>query len=117
MKTPKLTDSRVQRLVPRDKRFELFETLTPGFCVRVSPGGVKTFAFVYRFEGRPRRLTIGKFPILAVPTARGIARKASAAVADGKDPSAEKIAARQKPEPVTLAELADPSDVLNARNH
>jgi Arm DNA-binding domain len=40
-----------------DERFEKWEG--GGFGIRVSPRGGKAWIWVYHFDGRPRRMTLG----------------------------------------------------------
>jgi integrase len=65
-----------------------------GFGLRVLPGGTKAFIFQYRAAGRSRRLTIGKVGTIEPNRARDIAKSYAANVAAGRDPMAEKQAAR-----------------------
>ena len=76
-----------------------------GFGVRVKPSGVKTFLIQYRNAGgRTRRLVLGQYGALAPEVARDLARKKLTAVAEGKDPSAERHAARVG---ITVSEVCD----------
>ena len=47
----------------------------PGFHVRVSAGGVKTFALLYRRGGKKRKWTIGRFPSVSLADARDKAKR------------------------------------------
>ena len=38
-----------------------FETETPGFGLRVMSSGVKSFIFQYRYKGKQKRMTIGRY--------------------------------------------------------
>jgi len=69
---------------------EVWDGRIPGFGVRVSTTGTKTFVLVYRHDGRPRRLTIGRYPALSLAEARAMAQQALASSARGQDPQAEK---------------------------
>ena len=71
--------------------------------VRVSVGGTKTWFLMYRHCGRRRRLTLGRSNILTAAAARKLAQRKLAEVATGKDPGAERRAAR---EAESFAELA-----------
>ena len=91
-----LTDVAVRNLTaPRHGQIELWDTRVRGFGVRVSHGGAKAFVLVYRFNGRPRRITLGRYPTLGLAQARELANQALRAVDLGKDPGAEKTRARR----------------------
>src|SRR5438874_8409 len=77
-------------LKPSNKRVNYFDKDLPGFHVRVTPNGVKTFSVMYRHGGRLRRLTIGTYPPLTLADARDAAREALRKAAKGEDPAAEK---------------------------
>jgi hypothetical protein len=70
----------------------LFDRDLPGFGLRVGRGGSKTFIAQYTVATGKRRLPIGAFGLLTVEEARKRARAALGAVADGRDPFAEKQA-------------------------
>ena len=65
-----------------------------GLYLIVQPSGAKSFAVRYRWAGRPRKLTLGAFPALNLEAARDIGGKALRAAAEGRDPAAEKQAAK-----------------------
>lgn len=56
--------------------------------MRVSPGGVKTFFYTYKFEGRKRRMTLGQYPGVRLIDARKKHRAALDVRQNGKDPAA-----------------------------
>ena len=67
--TQKLTKSIVDRLVYRKERNErcvIWDTLLPGFGVRVYPSGHKAFILSYRVRGRKRLLTLGMYGALTL---------------------------------------------------
>ncbi len=104
MPTIKLTGRDIPSLQAIDgKRTDFFDTTLPGFSVRVSPSGRKSFCVLYRRGRRLRRLTIGRHSVLSLKQAREIAREALVEVAKGGDPAARKIEDRKAP---TFAELA-----------
>ena len=86
-----LTDLSIRSLTPRgNRRIEVFDAKIPGFAVRVFPSGVKSFVLFYRFKGRLRRLTIGRYPTLSLSEARRLASDALNRNAHGSDPQREK---------------------------
>ena len=92
MAKKKLTDRAVRLLKPGDGRFEVWDSSTPGFGIRVSPAGRKSFIYLYRFEGRARRMTLGVYPRMSLATAR--TRQAAARELleeEGRDPGAELV--------------------------
>lgn len=68
-------------------RRELWDGRVPGFGLRVSSAGTKTFILVYRHRGRTRRLTLGRYPYLSLADAREKASDALRAVNNGGDPA------------------------------
>ena len=87
-----------------DRQVDYFDASLPGFCVRVSAGGQKSFGVLYRFGGRFRRLTLGGYPPLSLADARDMAREALRSARLGSDPVAEK---KQERAAETFAELAE----------
>jgi integrase len=96
MPTLRLTAQTVQSLKPKPQRVDYFDATTPGFGLRLTPGGVKTWFFMYRVNGkRLRRWTIGRYPTLSLADAREKMKIASGDLAKGGiDPAATKIQSR-----------------------
>jgi len=92
MPTENLTDRKIASLKPAKERTEYWDDGTPGFGLRVSPEGTKTFFLMYRFAGLRRRLKLGRYPEVPLFEARKNAKKALATVSEGKDPVQEKKA-------------------------
>ena len=90
----RLTDARIKSLRAKDNRYEQWDT-EPGFGLRIAPTGRKTFIYLYRFEGRPRRYTIGVYPRTSLHDARESVAKARVKIQKGVDPGAEKLAKRK----------------------
>lgn len=103
----KLTKRTLDALKPRAARYELADTELPGFLVRVTPDGVKSFGLVYRAgTGRTapkRRLTIGRYGPLTVDGARKIALEVIGEVRRGGDPVNARAADKQTQTVATLA--------------
>lgn len=65
----KFTDRSIAALRPKAQRYEVWDDAQRGFGVRITPRGVKSFVWVYHFDGRPRRLTFGAYPRLTLASA------------------------------------------------
>jgi integrase len=109
MKT-KLTRHVVEKTKPGPADQFVWDTEITGFALKVTPGGRKTFILQYRTAGgrksATRRLGLGVCGNITVDEARKLAHKAHFAVANGRDPSAERrtaVAARAN----TLAAVTD----------
>lgn len=81
---------------PDGKRISVFDELTPGFGVRISKSGRKSWFLVYRLHSQQHRLTLGHYPLLSLADARAKAHEALKLVELGIDP-AEKKAEENKP--------------------
>jgi integrase len=113
MATVKLTDRAV--LAARSdngKRRELWDSNTPGLCLRISESGKKVWIYRYRTEdGRQPRLTLGQYsPAFGLAEARAAAARLKVNVQDGNDPAAErrKRIAKARAQPLkTFNDLAE----------
>jgi integrase len=95
MPTKNLTVRFIDRIEASSSgRVEYWDEGTPGFGLRVSESGRKTWVVMYRHLGKVRRLTLGTYPTLPLADAREQAKDALRAAAKGKDPAGEKKAAR-----------------------
>ena len=91
-----LTAPAVERLKPDPaKRLEVPDGLLPGLYLVIQPSGKRAWAVRYRHARKPCKLTLGPYPALDLATARDRARDALQAVAQGRDPGAEKQKAKQ----------------------
>jgi hypothetical protein len=87
----KLTDMFVERVkVPARGRVEYFDAAFPGLALRVTDAGGKSWCAFYRFNGRLRRFTIGRYPAIKPAQARREAQAALERVRAGIDPAQEK---------------------------
>jgi integrase len=94
----KLTKTAVDAATFGDRDYELRDTVVPGLLLKVTPAGRKIFMVQYRTNaGERRKPVIGRFGELTVEQARSIAQDWLADVRKGKDPSAQKTAARGAP--------------------
>ncbi|MDX2265915.1 MAG: tyrosine-type recombinase/integrase [Hyphomicrobiales bacterium] len=82
------TDLMLRKLNPEGQaRSEIWDGRIPGFGVRVSGTGTKTFILMYRHRGRTRRLSLGRYPYLSLMQAREKATLALREVSNGNDPA------------------------------
>ncbi len=107
---------------PKGKRSYYYDTKAKGLVVSVTEKGVKSFQ-VYRWvNGRPERITLGRYAHgqsagLTIEQARKAAAEANLAIAKGENPAEKKRAARGE---ITLGGLFDEymtrhADVHNRR--
>lgn len=95
----KLTKSAIDVLRTPSKDLVYWDTAFPGFGVKVTPKGRKVFIVLYRTGGagsRLRKYTIGTYGRVTLQQARVAARRIHAARLEGRDPAAEKRAAKRK---------------------
>ena len=107
MPSRKLNKSSVESLPVGDNDVIYWDTLLPGFGVRVKPSATRSYVVQYRNRqtGRSRRKTIGRHgPLMTFSQAKEIAKVLLSDVVRGKDPVAEGKAYREAP---TVADLAD----------
>jgi len=94
-----LTVKALESLKPGAARREVPDGHTRGLFYVLQPSGAASWAYRYRFAGKPKKLTIGTYPAIDIKAARELASEAAKAVARGDDPAATKqsakIAARQ----------------------
>ena len=103
----KLTKRAVDDATPTTGRFILWDSMLPGFGLRVEPSGLKTFLIRYRprsiYPAPKRFMTIGRFGSVTADQARRQAMTILGTVAKGQDPAAA-IGDRRKA--ITLEEAA-----------
>jgi integrase len=112
----KLTKTAVDAAPPKEKDYDLRDTIVPGFLMKITPTGRKIFMLAYvAHNGQRRKPAIGRYGEITVEQARGIAQDWLAEVRRGADPSAERAAIRHAP---TVKELFDRfiSDYSESRN-
>ena len=97
---PRLTKRLVESLEPKKKRYLIWDSLVPGFAVRVGRSGKLTYVLKYRLGGGGRAAlqrwhTLGTHGAITVDEARSLASTRSAEVVKGGDPGGERQAARK----------------------
>lgn len=109
----KLTERSVAELKGTGADYKAFDTLLPGFHVRVLPSGVKSYALFYRnTDGKQRTLSLGRTNLLKAEQARNLAQSKLVDVQNGRDPSQERRAERVV---VTMQDLFEDYLVKHAR--
>src|SRR5258706_3027896 len=88
---------------PPPKQVDYFDSSLPGFGLRVSYKGRKSWIVLYRCNGVKGRLTLGRFDILPLVDARERAREALKAASQGNDPAVARDRDREAP---TFKQLA-----------
>ena len=89
------TAKTVENLKPNPAtRLEIPDPGLTGLYLVVQPSGRKSWAVRYRHAGRPRKFTLGRYPVLSLADARRSASEALQAIEHGRDPGAEKIDAK-----------------------
>lgn len=106
----KFTDISVKNLKPQAKKYYLRET--NGLTIRVMPSGIKTWLFIYPFDGKRRELNLGHYREdgsgLTLSEARSKQRDALKVLELGKDPSEiERQAKEERSKAPTVSELVD----------
>lgn len=90
-----LTDRTVRALKPPTAgRLDVWDEDNPGFGLRISAEGRRTWILMYRMGKTLRRLTLGRFPTLGLAAAREKATDALREAAKGEDPGRRKIEER-----------------------
>ncbi len=83
------TNKSVQCQLPRADRYDVRDEGNQGFALRVFPSGQKSWLFIYHYQGRKRRMTLGSYPSLSLADARKAYRAAKKRLDDGADPASE----------------------------
>ncbi|HEY8005484.1 MAG TPA: integrase arm-type DNA-binding domain-containing protein [Methylocella sp.] len=91
-----LTAKGIENIKPTAQRREVPDGLIPGLYFTIQPSGKQSWAYRYRFNGRPRKFTIGPYPSIDIKTARDRAREAFRLIGEKIDPGVEKKASRAK---------------------
>lgn len=81
------------------------DSALPGFGLRVTSGGSKSFIVEKRIDGKVKRKTLGKYGPLTVEQARKLAQVYLGQIAAGNDPIAEKKEENLKK--ITLSDVFD----------
>jgi integrase len=83
------TDKLIKNLKTRNAPYDLREGSGQGFAIRVMPSGHKSWVFIYHFESKKQRMTLGAYPAISLADARALHRNAIRCLASGKNPTNE----------------------------
>lgn len=83
-----LTDAACKKAQPGDKERKLADS--GSLFLSISPAGTKTWRWKYRFHGKEKQLTIGRYPGISPADARKARDRVRELLDQGLDPSAEK---------------------------
>lgn len=108
----RLTDRKLKTLKRKTQRYDVMDTDVPGFGVRVSETGQRTFILIARYAGssNPTRRALGEYPALSLQKARERARDWRELIRTGVDPKAEDERKRSwelRKQQTTLASVAE----------
>lgn len=100
----KFTDKEIKNLKAADKKY--YQREAHGFTIRVMPSGVKTWLFIYSFDGKRKEMNLGMYPDVSLATARDKFDAARKMIANGLDPAdADRAAKEERRKAPTVAEL------------
>ena len=91
-----ITDTKLQRLQPRERPYQLADG--GGLYVEVQPSGKKVWRMQYRLGGRrarKERVTLGEYPAHTIAQARLWREQCRAQIAHGRSPAAAKQAEKE----------------------
>ena len=108
----RLTDRKLQRSSERASDTKLWDSDVPGFGVRVSEVGQKSFILIARYPGSPNptRRALGEYPSMSLGEARERAKDWRTLIRKGIDPKAEEGRVRRlelRKQATTFASVAD----------
>ena len=109
-----LTDSAIKTAKPKEKPYKLSDA--HGLYLLVNPNGSKLWRLKYRVNGKEKGLALGAYPTVTLAQARQKREEARKQLAEGRDPSEQKKAAKQahKASGVTFESLAQEWYAYNA---
>ena len=88
MPSTKLTELSIAKMrPPKAGRVEWFDTLLPGFGLRITARGAKSWVLMTRVHGKQRRITLGRYPVKGLAEAREAAREALRDAQAGRTPA------------------------------
>jgi len=96
MSSKPLTDTAIKNLKPAAKPYKKSDG--GGLHLLITTGGSKLWRLAYRYDGKQKLLSLGRYPIVGLAKARSERDEAKALLADGVDPSVHKRNSKPKTE-------------------
>lgn len=93
MATPNLSDIQIRNAKPRDKDYKLSDG--GGLFLLVTKKGSKLWRYKFRFEGKEKLLSLGKYPDVGLKQAREKHYEARKLLASGINPSEQRKAQKE----------------------
>ncbi|NTV50985.1 MAG: site-specific integrase [Geobacteraceae bacterium] len=90
----KFTDLYIKKMSAPKKKTYIRES--DGFTLRIMPSGVKTFLFIYTFDGKRREMNLGNYPATSLAEAKLKYGTEKKILAQGKDPAAQEREAKEE---------------------
>ena len=117
-----LTDRKLKSLRRKGTRYDVMDADVPGFGVRVSEIGQRTFILIARYPGssNPTRRALGEYPSLSLTKARERAREWRELIRRGIDPKAEEDRLRRielRKQATTFAAVAEDFIEWHVKGH
>jgi integrase len=105
MPSVRLTNKLIENHPVPARAVELWDTEQRGLLCKITPAGRRIFMVTYRAaDGTKRKPRLGAFGQITLPQARAAAKDMLGAVAQRRDPSAERRQARQAPDVAALCD-------------
>jgi len=104
----RFTDAFLKALPTTGQRYDVREGSKSGLTIRVGPDGSKAWTLQFRFEGKPWRMTLGRYPAVSLATANVKAAKAREKLERGENPARETVEANRRARVAqTVSEMAN----------
>ena len=101
----RLTAKQAEHVKPSQKRAEIPAGPPTGLYLVVHPTGAKTWAFRYRWLGKPAKLTFKKYPDMSLAQARAEAEAARSKLERGINPAADYAEEQDRLKPNAASEV------------
>ncbi|MGE0109612.1 MAG: tyrosine-type recombinase/integrase [Bdellovibrionales bacterium] len=80
-----LTDMKCRKAAPKDRVYTISDG--NGLSLRIKPNGSKSWLFRYRYDGKPKTISLGQYPLISLQEARSKREDSRKTVSEGKNPS------------------------------